>query len=53
MIGQKDAVKTVAIIGVGIQDSMIAFRNAIHGKTVIGYSRRAESIKTCQNKIRK
>ena len=53
MSGRKDSVKTVAIIGVGIQGSMIAFRNAIYGKTVIGYSRRPESIKTCQNKIRK
>ena len=47
----RDGVKKVAIIGVGIQGSMIAFRNALHGKQVCGYSRREKSIQTCRDKV--
>ena len=53
MSDNNDVIKKVAIIGVGIQGSMLAFRNAINGKSIVGYSRRQESIETCRNKIRK
>ncbi len=43
--------KELAIIGVGTQGSMIAFRNAIHGKSVAGFSRSTESIEKCKSKI--
>lgn len=48
-----DRVKNVTIVGIGTQGSMIAFRNALHGKNVVGYSRTAESAQTCRNKIDK
>lgn len=41
----------IAIIGVGTQGSMIAFRNAIHGKEVIGYSRNESSRERCRARI--
>lgn len=43
----------IAIIGVGTQGSMIAFRHAIHGKRVVGYSRTESSIQKCKRKIDK
>lgn len=43
----------LAIIGVGTQGSMIAFRQAVHGKQVMGYSRTPSSIQKCKNKIGK
>ena len=43
----------IVVIGVGTQGSMIAFRNALHGKTVVGYSRTEASVQTCKNKIEK
>lgn len=49
----EDKIKNVAIIGVGTQGSMIAFRNALYGKMVKGYSRTESSIQTCKNKIEK
>lgn len=49
----KDIVRKVSIIGVGTQGSMIAFRNAIHGKYVVGFSRTQKSRDTAINKIRK
>ena len=47
----KDRVQKVAIIGIGIQGSMIAFRNALHGKQVCGYSRTEKSAAVCRDKI--
>ena len=41
----------VAIIGVGTQGSMIAFRNAVYGKRVVGYSRTRSSLEACRSKI--
>lgn len=41
----------IAVIGVGTQGSMIAFRNAIHGKEVIGYSRNESSREHCKARI--
>ena len=41
----------IAIIGVGTQGAMIAFRNAIHGKKVAGYSRTESSVAKCRAKI--
>ena len=38
---------------VGTQGSMIAFRNAVYGKEVTGYSRTRTSIEKCRSKIRK
>lgn len=49
----EDKIKNVAIVGVGTQGSMIAFRNALYGKSVTGYSRTEASIHTCKNKIEK
>ncbi len=43
----------IAIIGIGVQGSMIAFRNAVHGKAVSGYSRTPASVATCKAKIDK
>lgn len=48
-----DTIKHVTIVGVGTQGSMIAFRNAIYGKQVTGYSRTIASIDKCRSKIRK
>lgn len=48
-----DNIKNVAVIGIGTQGSMIAFRNAIHGKQVIGYSRTQASVDKCRSKIKK
>lgn len=45
--------KEIAIIGVGTQGSMIAFRNAVHGKNVVGYSRNEASMAKCRAKIDK
>lgn len=52
-MAKEDQIKRVAVIGVGTQGSMIAFRNALYGKEVVGYSRREESIRLCQDKIKK
>ena len=43
--------QNIAIIGVGTQGSMIAFRNALHGKTVVGFSRSEASRETCRQRI--
>lgn len=43
--------KEIAVIGVGTQGSMIAFRNAINGKNVVGYSRTKESVDKCKSKM--
>jgi 3-hydroxybutyryl-CoA dehydrogenase len=43
--------KRVAIIGVGTQGSMIAFRNALHGKFVTAYSRNESSREKCRARI--
>ena len=48
-----DNVKNVTIVGIGTQGSMIAFRNALYGKNVTGYSRTEKSIATCKAKIDK
>lgn len=48
-----DNIQHVTIVGIGTQGSMIAFRNALYGKTVVGYSRTEASIQTCKNKIEK
>lgn len=48
-----DNIHRVTIVGIGTQGSMIAFRNALYGKTVVGYSRTEASIQTCKNKIEK
>lgn len=53
MCQKKDLIQNVTIIGVGTQGSMIAFRNAVYGKTVTGYSRTPASIEKCRRKIRK
>ncbi|MCR5369466.1 MAG: hypothetical protein K6E83_02015 [Clostridium sp.] len=47
----RDMIKKVAIVGIGIQGSMIAFRNALHGKQVRGYSRTEKSAAVCRDKI--
>ena len=41
----------VAIIGVGTQGSMIAFRNAVYGKEVTAYSRNLSSRERCAERI--
>lgn len=41
----------VAVIGVGTQGSMIAFRNALHGKEVTAYSRNESSREKCRARI--
>lgn len=46
-----DNIKNVTIVGIGTQGSMIAFRNAMYGKNVVGYARTEPSIETCKNKI--
>ena len=48
-----DNIKNVTIVGIGTQGSMIAFRNALHGKNVTGYARTQASVDTCKNKIAK
>lgn len=48
-----DTIKNVTILGVGTQGSMIAFRNALYGKNVTGYSRTEASIESCKRKIEK
>lgn len=45
--------REIAVIGVGTQGAMIAFRNAIHGKNVVGYSRTDASVTKCKSKIDK
>lgn len=47
----QDNVRHVTVVGVGTQGSMIAFRNALYGKQVTGYSRTRESVEICKNKI--
>ena len=49
----RDTIQHVTIVGVGTQGSMIAFRNAVYGKEVTGYSRTRTSIDKCRSKIRK
>lgn len=46
-------VEKVSVIGVGTQGSMLTFRNAVEGKTVIGYARTEKTLKTCRAKIEK
>ena len=41
----------IAVIGVGTQGSMIAFRNAVYGKEVIGFSRNESSRAHCKARI--
>ena len=41
----------VAVIGAGTQGSMIAFRNALHGKEVSAYSRNESSREKCRARI--
>lgn len=41
----------IAVIGVGTQGSMIAFRNAVYGKKVTAYSRRESSREKCRARI--
>ena len=48
-----DNIKNVTIVGIGTQGSMIAFRNAMYGKNVVGYSRTQSSIDSCRAKIEK
>ena len=52
-MSEVDHIKNVTIVGIGTQGSMIAFRNALYGKNVTGYSRTQPSIDTCKNKIDK
>ena len=52
-MSEVDTIKNVTIVGIGTQGSMIAFRNALYGKNVTGYSRTQPSIDTCKNKIEK
>ena len=52
-MSEVDTIKNVTIVGIGTQWSMIAFRNALYGKNVTGYSRTQPSIDTCKNKIDK
>lgn len=52
-MAELDKIQRVTIVGIGTQGSMIAFRNALYGKTVVGYSRTEASIQTCKNKIEK
>lgn len=47
----RDTIERVTVIGVGTQGSMIAFRNALYGKQVKGYSRTRESVDRCREKI--
>lgn len=49
----RDTIQHVTIVGVGTQGSMIAFRNAVYGKEVTGYSRTRTSIDKCRKEIRK
>lgn len=41
----------IAVIGVGTQGSMIAFRNAVYGKQVTAYSRTESSREKCRARI--
>ena len=43
----------IAVIGVGTQGSMIAFRNAVHGKEVTAFSRNESSREKCRVRIRR
>lgn len=43
--------QTVAIVGVGTQGSMIAFRNAVYGKNVVAFSRNEASRERCRQRI--
>lgn len=52
-MSEQDHIKHVTIVGIGTQGSMIAFRNALYGKIVVGYSRTEHSIQTCKNKVEK
>ena len=42
-MSEVDHIKNVTIVGIGTQGSMIAFRNALYGKNVTGYSRSRRS----------
>ena len=52
-MSELDKIQRVTIVGIGTQGAMIAFRNALYGKTVVGYSRTETSVQTCKNKIEK
>lgn len=41
----------IVVIGVGTQGSMIAFRNAVYGKEVVGYSRSEASRQQCRARV--
>lgn len=43
----------IAVIGVGTQGSMIAFRNAVYGKEVTAFSRNEASREKCRARIRR
>lgn len=43
----------IAVIGAGTQGSMIAFRNAVHGKEVTAFSRSEASREKCRARIRR
>lgn len=43
----------IAVIGVGTQGSMIAFRNAVHGKEVTAFSRNETSREKCRARVRR
>ena len=43
----------IAVIGVGTQGSMIAFRNAVHGTEVTAFSRNESSREKCRVRIRR
>lgn len=43
----------IAVIGVGTQGSMIAFRNAIYGKEVTAFSRNEASREKCRARVRR
>ncbi|WP_294853967.1 3-hydroxyacyl-CoA dehydrogenase family protein [uncultured Oscillibacter sp.] len=52
-MSEVDRIQNVAIVGIGTQGSMIAFRNALYGKYVTGYGRSEEAIAVCRGKIDK
>lgn len=43
----------IAVIGVGTQGSMIAFRNAVYGKEVTAFSRNEASREKCRARVRR
>lgn len=43
----------IAVIGVGTQGSMIAFRNAVYGKEVTAFSRNEASREKCRTRVRR